>query len=114
MRIRLTRESVAMGDDARAPHEEYLDMPDGTTFGQAVDRVIWQQYLARIKGGRATWLVTVGQTVHAVVAQEWATPSWLTDPDVPAPAEVHFRYLAQRDPGAVFAELSRLLPDADM
>ncbi|WP_144123026.1 hypothetical protein [Catellatospora sichuanensis] len=102
MRIRSTRDSVAMGDDVDAPHEQVLDVADGTTFGDVVDHVLASGYLARIAGGEATWLVVV-ERVHAVVAQQWSTASWLTDPQSQAPDSIHFQYLAQRDPREVLA-----------
>lgn len=104
MYVELTRDSVAMGDDVDAPHALRLDLPDGATVGDAVDSALARSYLASIQGGRATWLAVADRSVRAVVAQQWVTPRWLTDPGETAPATIHFRYLAQRDPDEVHAE----------
>jgi hypothetical protein len=104
VRLNLTRDSVAMGDDVDAPHGQSLDLPDDACLGDAVAVALARPYLAHIQGGKATWLVVVDGTVHAVVAQQWATTRWLTDPRASAPAVIHFRYLSQRDPDEVYAE----------
>lgn len=95
-----------MGDDVDAPHEQVIDVADGTRFGDVVDHVVASGYLARIAGGKATWLVVVERVKHAVVAQQWSTVSWVTDPQSQAPASFHFQYLAQRDPHDVLVELT--------
>ncbi|WP_285743185.1 hypothetical protein [Lentzea sp. NBRC 105346] len=103
MRIRVTRDSVAMGDDVYAPHEEFLDLPDDATIADALHVVLSRPYLAQIQGGQATWLANS----DAVVAQQWPEPRWVTSPSSPAPAALHFRYLQQRDPEEVHAELTK-------
>lgn len=105
VRLELTRDSVAMGDDADAPHSQTLDLADNVSLSDAVAAVLALPYLAHIRGGKATWLVVVGRATKAVVAQQWATPRWLTDPRAPAPAAIHFRYLQQRDPDEVYTEM---------
>lgn len=107
MRIDVTRDSVAMGDDADAPHRRYVDLADRASLGDAVAAVLALAYLARIHGGKATWLVVAEGVVRAVVAQQWAAPRWLTDPRAPSPAAIHFRYRAQCDPAKVYAEYPR-------
>lgn len=107
MHVDLTRDSVAAGDDAYAPHRQSLHLTDDASLGDAVSAALARHYLASIVGGKATWLVVADGTVSAVVAQQWAQPRWLTDARVPAPAAIHFRYLAQRDPDEVYDEYSR-------
>ncbi|PWU54729.1 hypothetical protein DLE60_00485 [Micromonospora globispora] len=107
MHVDLTRDSVAMGDDVDAPHRQSLHLTDDASLGDAVSAVLARPYLAQIGGGKATWLVVVDGTVSAVVAQQWAGPRWLADARVRAPGAIHFRYLAQRDPGEVYVEYSR-------
>jgi hypothetical protein len=96
-----------MADDGDAPHSRTLDLPDDASIRDAVAAVLALSYLASIAGGEATWLVVVGPTITAVVAQQWATPRWLTDPRAPAPTAIHFRYLQQRDPDSVYTERAR-------
>ncbi|TWP46866.1 hypothetical protein FKR81_34220 [Lentzea tibetensis] len=103
-RVRVTRDSVAMGDDTNAPHLMFLELLGDPTIEIAVRNVLECPYLATIQGGEATWLVVADGTVHAVVAQQWEAPRWITGRDVRAPAEIHFRYLRQEDPEAVLAQ----------
>ena len=63
-------------------------------------------FLPQIVGGHATWVATVDYAAIAVLAQQWPQPHWLIDPRTPVADAVHFKYLAQRDPDAVIAELA--------
>ncbi|MFE0171361.1 hypothetical protein ACFWZ2_03525 [Streptomyces sp. NPDC059002] len=113
MKVHLTRDSVAMGDDAYAPHAETMELPDGMPLREAVTAVGKGRYLASIAGGAATWVLTGADGPIAVVAQQWNEPRLLhsgpSAPTSPATDERavhwHFRYLAQRDPDAVYDEL---------
>lgn len=101
--VRLTRQSVAMSDDAWAPHEWEFTVAPGTTLAELVQIAIDDHYLATISGGRATWVVEADRLPLAVVAQQWREPRWLTDPNRPLVvsggdsghdwADLHFRYL---------------------
>ena len=114
MKILLTRESVAMGDDADAPHYREMTVADCTSL-QAIIKVILQsRYLATIGGGRATWTV-LSRIPIAIVAQQWAEPKML----VPVPSlsslnfsdnvlSVHFDYRVQQDPNLVYEEFQRM------
>jgi hypothetical protein len=116
MRLRLTRGSVAMGDDADAPHEQERDFPADMTIRDVVEAVVAGGYLASVQGDRATWVVRTGSgTPLAVVAQQWGPePRMLGGGHgslgslVAADGSVrlHFAYLAPRDPDAVHRELS--------
>ncbi|RLV04552.1 hypothetical protein CTZ27_11595 [Streptomyces griseocarneus] len=113
MKVHLTRDSVAMGDDADAPHADTRDLPDDISLREAVASVIKSGYLAPIAGGKATWILTSAGDPIAVVAQQWEGPRLLASGDsTPASFAAdhrvvhwHFRYLAQRDPEAVYEEL---------
>ena len=84
--VRLTRQSVAMSDDAWAPHEwEFTDASD-TKLADLIQIAIDDHYLATISGGRATWVVEASRLPLAVVAQQWREPRWLTDPNRPLTA----------------------------
>ncbi|MEU3464033.1 hypothetical protein ABZ721_29280 [Streptomyces sp. NPDC006733] len=124
MKVLLTRDSVAMGDDTDAPHHHTADLPADLPLRAAVAAITGGGYLARIAGGRATWvLATGGGTPIAVTAQQWGEPRLLV-PGEPALAACaaatraadgetldgdvvrwHFRYLAQEDPDAVHDRL---------
>ncbi|WP_434599771.1 hypothetical protein [Streptomyces sp. A5-4] len=116
MKLLLTRESVAMGDDVNAPHEQQKEFPDDLAIGEAIATIIADGYLPRIAGGCATWVLTMsGATSSAVVAQQWERPLLLVAGQEPLGSlagpdrgEVrwHFRYLAQQDPDVVYRRLS--------
>lgn len=114
VRIIVDRDSVAMGDDVES-HRREFDFAATTTLG---DLLIAIRPDASIAGGRATWLVVVGDPV-GVYAQEWGATKFFGSPDVrvdkcaPAPStqpgelteaalSIRFRYLAQVDPQIVF------------
>jgi hypothetical protein len=113
MKVHLTRDSVAMGDDVDAPHEDTRDLPSGTSVHGAITSVVESGYLARIAGSSATWILTSADTSIAVVAQQWSEPRLLTPGDAALASLAaddgvvrwHFRYLAQRDPVAAYEEL---------
>ena len=121
MRLRITRDSVCMGDDVDAPHTENRKAPDGSSIAALIEMVWgnrWSQrtkYVPSIAGGRATWVIE-SDVPLAVAAQEWSRPRLL--PASAGGAETllrkdhgvvlfHLRYLAQVDPEATFEDLSR-------
>jgi hypothetical protein len=85
-----------------------------------VTKILRKGYLAKIAGGRATWIVE-GRQPAAVLAQQWSQPRWLVDADVPVNAvrrktgraDFEIRYWCQVDPGLVYACLrdGKPLPD---
>ena len=114
MKIQLTRESVAMGDDADAPHEIEFTIRDNATVAEIIEIVFQERYLAQIGGGRATWSV-VSRIPVAVLAQQWASPKLLMPPaqfselDFSANAlRLHCAYHTQEDPDLKFEQLQRL------
>ncbi|MFG3056364.1 hypothetical protein ACGFZP_36160 [Kitasatospora sp. NPDC048239] len=115
MRAELTRDSVAMGDDADAPHAEGREFREDLTIRQAIASVVADHYLAGIHGGRATWIAQADDgTALAVVAQQWAEPRMLVAGELPlarfADADgrvrLHFAYRRQLDPEAEYARLA--------
>ena len=120
MSVVIWRDSVAMGDDADAPHEWLLPAAEGVTIGAVVDTMLRSAYLAQVAGGRATWIVE-GVRPLAVVAQQWAAPRWLVSSEV-AVAELgrpggrpdfHVRYWGQVDPERVYGCLQTGAPLPD-
>ncbi|WP_050514565.1 hypothetical protein [Streptomyces rimosus] len=113
MKVYLTRDSVAMGDDADAPHEDTRELPAEVPVREAVASVVRSGYLAPIAGGRASWVLTGAGASIAVVAQQWEEPRFLISEGSSLASlatgdgvvEWHFRYLAQQDPVAVHEEL---------
>lgn len=116
MKIYVTRDSVAAGDDIHAPHTMTIKGPPGQNVEAAIAAALANRYLPRIEGGRATWSVASNKLV-AVVAQQWRKPRLLgaisqdsydgldTEGGV---LRLHFSYHAQQDPDVVFEVLDRV------
>ena|SRR5687768_2705340 len=82
MPVLIWRDSVAMGDDADAPHEWAMPLAGDPSIGAVVAAMLDSRYLASITGGQATWIIE-GNRPLAVVAQQWAVPRWLAAPELP-------------------------------
>ena len=120
MSVIIWRDSVAMGDDADAPHEWAVPLPADATVASLVTKILRKGYLAEIAGGLATWIVEGSQPV-AVLAQQWSEPRWLVDSGMPVAAlrrkagraNFEIRYWCQVAPERVYACLreGKPLPD---
>ena len=114
MKIRVTRDSVAAGDDIDA-HDRVLDVHAYETLEVLATEVVRSYELPRIQGGRATWCLGSRRPI-AVVAQQWSAPRmvpWQTGhfsdcKVVDGIVCLHFTYLAQIDPDVAFEVLRRL------
>lgn len=114
MQVFLRRDSVAAGDDADAPHDKTISVPNSSSLEEIITIILHSGYLASIQGGKATWSATSNIPL-GVIAQEWAKPKMLT----PYPIDfkkldrvghdlrIHFTYYAQLDPQTVFQTLQR-------
>ena len=113
MRLVLTRDSVAAGDDIDAPHERALaDIPPVATLDgleRLIRQVVGGNYLASV-AGRATWAAfsNLPLAVYSNLAEQ-PRMIWLTDRDVTDRLNVrdgtlrmHFVYLAMVDPDTAF------------
>ncbi|MFE6051282.1 hypothetical protein ACFQ6N_11025 [Kitasatospora sp. NPDC056446] len=117
MRILLTRDSVAAGDDADAPHGATVDLPDGLDLPAALTALgLPRPRLPLIGGGRATWVVRDADgSPLAVLAQQWPGPRLLPAGREPlagaaepgAAVRLHVEYRRQRDPDAEYELLAR-------
>jgi hypothetical protein len=115
MNVRVTRDSVAAGDDIDAPHTRSFSFPDSLSMLQLVSAIVAERYLASIIGNKATWSVVSGIPL-AVVAQQWSTPRAIGWPE-PVLSDldwregvlcVHFNYHTQLDPEFVLQVLKDL------
>lgn len=102
MRLTVTRDSVAAGDDVTAPNERIVDLPDPATLGDLVAWLKGERAGASVVGG-ATWTLRLRGRVVAVLAQSLdevvaiADPVLALDPtDTP-----HLEYLLGLDPALV-------------
>ncbi|MCP3996829.1 MAG: hypothetical protein GY722_17470 [bacterium] len=115
MRVILTRDSVAAGDDVDAPHRVEIDSVDGANVSDIVRKIVQTSYLPLIAGGEATWSV-VSKRPIAVIAQQWKEPRMVSQ--IPEHVEglkreddaprFHLNYHAQLDPEIVLEVLARL------
>ncbi len=108
MDIYVTRDSVAAGDDARAPHRRTFSFPDAMPIMEIIKEIASCDYLASIASGNATWSAVSGFPI-AVVAQQWTEPRSATwRPISTSELEnrngvvcIHFNYHTQLDPNIV-------------
>jgi hypothetical protein len=115
MKIYVTRDSVAAGDDSDAPHGRTFTFTDATTIEQAIAAIATSGYLASISGGQATWSVVSGFPI-AVVAQQWPAPRPVSWQDIKMSRlqrrddviGLHFNYHTQVNPEIVLEVLKRL------
>ena len=106
IRVALSRDSVAAGDDVDAPHAKTLTLPATATLSDLCTAILDQHYLAQIAGGQASWVVRSGDRALAVLAQQWRRALFLTAPDIPVKklcdkdgsCTVHITYHQQQDP----------------
>lgn len=116
MQVFLRRDSVAAGDDADAPHDKTITVPDGAAIEAIIATVAQSGYLASISGGKATWSAT-SKIPLAVVAQEWDKPRMLSSFPIKRDQldradgrlRLYFTYYAQLDPQLVYETLRRWL-----
>jgi hypothetical protein len=105
MKVYVTRDSVAAGDDVDAPHARTINLPNVGDVRALVTAVTGAYSLPGISGGKATWVLSSG-TPLAVIAQQWSRSQlvcWEAMPisELDANAGVlglHFTYLAQVPP----------------
>ena len=115
LKVRVTRDSVAAGDDADAPHERMFVFGDAPPPLAVVAHILGEAYLARIVGNKATWSVVSGIPL-AVVAQQWSDPrlvpwqepSWSELDHANGIWRLHFNYHTQIDPEIVLRVLKDL------
>ncbi len=103
MQVGCTRDSVAMGDDADAPHETFIDLCDGPTVADLVSWLRSRGAPAMVVGG-STWALRVSGRVVAVLSEgTTTTPSREVEPvgdqttPVTSAEHVHLEYLLADD-----------------
>jgi hypothetical protein len=99
MEVSCTRDSVAMGDDADAPHETVIELRDGPTVADLVDWLRCRGAPASVVGG-STWALRVSGRVVALLSEGTATsPARRVEPvgdqttPVTSADHVHLDYL---------------------
>ena len=115
IRLYITRESVAAGDDVDAPHLRAGTISDDTSIEQLVGACLKFSPLPTIAGGEATWCLS-SLVPLAVVAQQWEQPRlvWGVSRRIGSldlrgdELRLHFSYFAQHDPNDVLDVLNNL------
>ena len=110
----LSRCSVCAADDVDAPHSRPVVLSDMLPIRHFVEAVVDSDYLPRIAGGNATWILELDGPI-AVIAQQWSHSKFLIDPETPIrsvlagrkQASAHLRYHSQSDPDAEFESLRK-------
>tara|TARA_B100001093_G_scaffold511843_1_gene580613 strand:+ start:959 stop:1333 length:375 start_codon:yes stop_codon:yes gene_type:complete len=113
MKIRINRDSVCAGDDVISHNIEW-NLKESMTLSEFLDIQNEIYPLARIAGGRATWILK-GQDILAVLAQQWAKPKFVANESTLIKenlnvsdkyrGELHFHYWVQTDPIKVYEEI---------
>ncbi|EGQ8682106.1 hypothetical protein GKA74_24350 [Vibrio parahaemolyticus] len=101
LRVKLTRDSVCMGDDCDAPHFLELELSNDSNIQNLVDAVDAKSYLAKVAGLGHLWLLLVND--KQVVALKGNSMKVRENGDVclsllavDGTLNVHFKYLSSR------------------
>jgi hypothetical protein len=118
--VALTRKSVAMGDDAFAPHDWSFQVNSITMLGELVQIILATSYLSTT-GTPGTWIVETASrpaSPLAVITYPRSGERWLADPaqyliqmrDIydaaTETAALHVGHPFTHDPDAVFAQMT--------
>ena len=115
MKLYITRDSVAAGDDFDAPHVRNATVPDDADVPQILNACLAASPLPSISSGDATWALSSGVPL-AVIAQQWPTPKLISQfPPNPKHLDIvdgtlrlHFTYFMQQPPNDVYSVLEQL------
>jgi hypothetical protein len=111
-KIRLTRDSVSMGDDAGGT-SLVIEINEDWLIEQILDEILRINYLPVVEGGRATWSVAFENPI-AVISQQWYKPEIIIHSEFPYPQreksknfnQLHFSYYPDEEPWLVYRILS--------
>lgn len=110
MIISLERDSVCAADDCLAPHNKKLENKKIIKLSDLVNRIIEINYLPKINGGKATWVLTNNKAPVAIIAQQWKHCKYIKDPNLNLHelkndveiVEIYLEYLAQINPFYIY------------
>jgi len=114
-KIKLTRESVAAGDDFDAPHFLEIEIQPNWTILEILQSIVKLNYLPKISGGKATWSVAINEPIAVLSQENFKNPILICLRDYPFQdtrgfikiEHIHFNYHAQKKPEEVYEVLSR-------
>ncbi len=113
-KIKLTRASVAMGDDIDAPHFLEIEIQPNWTISEILKHILKSKYLPQINGGKATWSVAINEPIAILSQENFENPMLICLPDFPYQdtlgfvniEHIHFNYHTQKNPSEVYEVLS--------
>jgi len=112
VKLLLTRDSVAIGDDINAPHLKETAIDESATSLDLARQILKMRYLANIGTGEATWSMATDIPV-AIIAQQWEEPKLISPGNSTVKElakgedclEVHINYHCQEDPDETLEKL---------
>ncbi|MET3109502.1 peptidoglycan/xylan/chitin deacetylase (PgdA/CDA1 family) [Oxalobacteraceae bacterium GrIS 2.11] len=109
--INVNRDSVHPGDDI-VSHSKQIRISSSSTVKELVEMIRQSDYLPKIVGGNATWIVDCLGAYYGVIAvdaQQWKAPKLAVQEGtlvskllVDGKANLYFRYWCQSDPEMVY------------
>lgn len=107
--IKVERDSVCFADDMDAPHAKVLALDASTSVSGVMSSLKYMNYLPRIRGGYATWVVR-GTCPIGIIAQNEPSTRLLVDGNRPiseflTDRKMYIEYHAQASPEEVLKEL---------
>lgn len=109
--VSIDRDSVHAGDDVES-HATSITLDPSATLRTLIEVIQDMDYLPRISGGKATWVVYSSGKPLGVFAQQWPEPKLTVPPE--SIVDQHFgnieprllfRYWCQADPDEVFSDI---------
>ncbi|MDD1139177.1 hypothetical protein M5G22_16605 [Pseudomonas sp. TNT2022 ID233] len=111
MEVAIDRDSVHAGDDLES-HAMSITLDQTAKMRTLIEVIQDMDYLPRISGGKATWVVYSSGKPIGVLAQQWLEPKLTVPPESIVDlyfgnVEPHllFRYWCQADPDEVFSDI---------
>ncbi|NLP59501.1 hypothetical protein [Lutibacter sp. B1] len=111
-KIKLSRESVAMGD---APHLMEFEIHPDWKIKEILKNIIKSGYLPKIYGRKSTWSVAINEPIAVITQENPKSLMLICLSDFPYKGtksfvdieHIHFSYHQQKKPDEVFEVLSR-------
>jgi hypothetical protein len=109
--VPIDRDSVHAGDDLES-HAMSITLDPLATLRTLIEVIQDMDYLPRISGGKATWVVYSSGKPLGVFAQQWSEPKLTVPPE--SIVDEHFgnigprllfRYWCQADPDEIFSDI---------
>ena len=112
MKLEITRDSVAIGDDIDAPHFREFAIDENATSLDLARQILGMRYLANVGIGEATWSVSTDIPI-AIIAQQWEEPKLVSSVNSTVKElakggdllKVHINYHCQEDPDEILDSL---------